>query len=61
MMREMRDVNLWQGQEIVRLRAALLFAKQEIEWWGAEHRCCAGHEEEAMQVIASALIVESAL
>jgi hypothetical protein len=42
-------------EEIERLRAALTVAKAELEWWINEHRCCEGHEDEAMKVINDAI------
>lgn len=38
-----------------RLRAALVAAKTEIEWWADEHRCCKGHQAEAIEQIDAAL------
>lgn len=42
-------------RENERLRAALLVAKLEIDWWVDEHRCCNGHQDEAIATIESAL------
>lgn len=38
-----------------RLRAALVAAKAEIEWWADEHSCCEGHQAEAIEQIDAAL------
>lgn len=47
--------------EIERLRAALLVAGREIEWWVDEHRCCEGHEVDAMRAINAALNADEQL
>jgi len=43
------------ANEVEKLRAALIAAKAEIEWWADEHGCCEGHQHEVIAVIDAAL------
>ena len=46
---------LYQAGYVIVPRETLKSAKSEIEWWVNNHRCCEGHEVEALTQIDAAL------